>query len=348
MSTLNPQQEQDIKQLLNLIQGGPRGLRRRTAEEIRQVDIAFRNTRTLLSQVRSRVVDPDLVRHLSSVLARAHLLLSTVARPAPSLPSLMVTVAFARIVARTWKFHALAALVFFLGAGVAYHAVMTDPMAAYAIMPENETRLPGTSPEMLMRYLEHGRDMGSGMKLVFAAQLLSNNTRVGLLSMLSGVAAGVPTVFLVLYNGAIFGSFVATHHRAGIHEDLWAWILPHGVPEIWAIILMSGMGFRLGAAVVSPGRLSRGRSLLSAGREAMVVACGCALLLLIAAAIESYIRQSHLSTEFRHGISISGFLILSLYFAGGAWIERKTQRMHRLGLPAQADGESTSPQHGAL
>jgi uncharacterized membrane protein SpoIIM required for sporulation len=303
------------------------------------MDLAFRRTRTLLAQIRSRLSDPGLVAHINSVLGRSHVILATAGASRSSRPSLNVVMEFARVVARTWVYHAIAAVVFFLGAGVAFHAVMNDPLAAYAVMPKGETRLPGTSRETLIKFLESGRDTQSGEKLAFAALLLGNNTRVGLMSMMSGIAAGVPTVFLVLYNGAILGSFTATHVRVGIHEEYWAWILPHGVPEIWAIILMSGVGFRLGAAMIAPGRISRKRALLEAGHDGMVVAVGCAVLLLAAACIESHIRQSYLSANFRHMISLGGFLLLSLYFAAGAWMERKEARLARMGLVMGADGQ---------
>ncbi len=109
--------------------------------------------------------------------------------------------------------------------------------------------------------------------------------------------AGVPTVYLLIYNGMLLGAFTALHHRAGIYTDYWAWILPHGVTEISAIVLCGGVGLLLGKSVLSPGELTRTESLRRAGNEAVPVCLGIAGMLVLAAIIESYLRQSHLSPE---------------------------------------------------
>ena len=55
----------------------------------------------------------------------------------------------------------------------------------------------------------------------------------------------------------------------------------------------------LGKAVLSPGELTRMESLRRAGNEAVPVCLGVAGMLVLAAIIESYLRQSHLSNEAR-------------------------------------------------
>ena len=73
--------------------------------------------------------------------------------------------------------------------------------------------------------------------------------------------------------------------------------------EIGAIILCGGAGLLLGRAVVRPGELSRADSLRQAGREAAQTCAGVAVMLILAAVIESYLRQSHLSTAARFWFS---------------------------------------------
>src|SRR5690606_35857571 len=185
------------------------------------------------------------------------------------------------------------------GVLIGYYASSTDPAAAYALMPAGEFRQPGATKEQLLEVLRSGRDTSGGEKFYFSAFLFSHNLKVGLLSLATGALAGIPTVFLLFYNGMVLGAFTATHHGKGIYAEYWAWILPHGITELGAIVLCGGIGLMLGWAVVCPGVRSREESLVEAGREAARIACGVGIMLMMAAIIESFLRQSHLSTAGR-------------------------------------------------
>jgi uncharacterized membrane protein SpoIIM required for sporulation len=147
--------------------------------------------------------------------------------------------------------------------------------------------------------MRSGREQESGLKFLFASFLFQHNLKVGLLALASGILAGIPTIFLMLFNGGLLGVFVAIHQQAGVGIEMWAWILPHGITELGAICLCGGVGLMLGQAIVQPGQYSRKRALLLAGREAVQICIGVAGMLLAAAVIESYIRQSHWSTSSR-------------------------------------------------
>ncbi len=166
----------------------------------------------------------------------------------------------------------------------------------------------------------------AGQKFFFASFLFQHNFKVGLLAMATGVLASVPTVFLMVFNGMLLGVFVAIHYQAGIRAEMWAWILPHGVTEIGAIMLCGGVGLMLGQAVVQPGLRSRKQQLISAGREASQVIIGIGGMLVAAAVIESYVRQSHWSTEVRLLFAAATAVFWLLYFVHGAILERRSQR----------------------
>ena len=199
---------------------------------------------------------------------------------------------------------------------MAYHAASHDVLAAYALLPPGDPRQPGATPEQLLEVLR-GREEGSGFKSVFASFLFTHNLQVGLVSMGLGVLAGVPTVLLLLYNGMMFGAFVALHVRAGIGLEMWAWILPHGITELSAIALCGGVGLMLGRAVVSPGLKTHAQSLVDAGGDAARTVIGIAGMLLIAAVTESFVRQSHLSTTARLVYAASTAVFWTLYVAFG-------------------------------
>ncbi len=212
------------------------------------------------------------------------------------------------------------------GALVGYFAATADPVLAHALWPAVDERQPGSTPEQLLHHLREGRDGSGGEKFFFASFLFQHNLKVAVLAMATGILASVPTVFLMIFNGMLLGVFAAIHHQAGIRSEMWAWILPHGVTEIGAIVLCGGVGLMLGQAVVRPGMLSRTESLRAAGREAGRICLGAAAMLVLAAIIESYVRQSHWSTETRLIFATGTAVFWMLYIVYGFYRERQEQR----------------------
>ena len=232
---------------------------------------------------------------------------------------------FARAIARTWRYQISAASLMLLGALLAYYVAANDPVAAYALLPADDVRMPGSTRDQLLEVLRSGRDQDGGGKFLFASFLFGNNLKVGLLAMGVGVLAAIPTVLLLFYNGMILGAFTLLHHRAGIHSEFWAWILPHGITELGAIALCGGVGLMLGVAVVRPGLLTRTESLRQAGVEAARICIGIAAMLFVAAIIESYLRQSHLSTSARFAFAAASALFWIAYITHGflrEWFDR--------------------------
>ena len=295
-------------------------------DELERLDTLYRKATIHLAQVSTRTRDANLIRYLNDLTAAAHSIIYVAPKPQPAqLVWNFLTEGFARSIARTWKFHAASVLLMVLGALVAYFAVQHDPAAAYALLPAQEERLPGSTREQLLSALRHGRDQDGGGKFFFASFLFSHNLNVGFLTLALGVLAAVPSVFLIVYNGMLVGAFTAVHHGAGIYTEYWAWILPHGVTELSAIALAGGGGLLLGRAVVCPGTLSRTESLHRAGLEAVRICFGIGLMLLCAGGIESYLRQSHLPLESRFAFAGATALFWGLYFWRGFVIERNAR-----------------------
>ena len=288
------------EELEKLVQQARRRPRSLTPESLNRLDVLYRRATIQLSQVATRTTDRRLVSYLNDLVASAHGLIYL--PPKQSILSGLRTFlveGFARVLARHWKAHAVSAGLLMGGALLAYLLSIADPLANYALWPRQDVRQPGSSPEQLLEVLRSNRDGSGGEKFAFASFLFVHNLKVGLLAMALGVLAGIPTSLLMIYNGMILGVFVAIHLRAGINTEMWAWILPHGVTEIGAIILCGGIGLILGKAIVSPGMVTRTEALRRAGEEAGLTALGVGGMLCVAAIIESFLRQSNLSTGAR-------------------------------------------------
>ncbi|HEX6963109.1 MAG TPA: stage II sporulation protein M, partial [Lacipirellula sp.] len=300
MSSFVDRYKQDWTELERLVQRGRKWRSGLTSVERQRLDELYRRTTIHLARVMTAGNDPALAEYLNGLTAAAHSLIYL-----PPRDSLLrklrryVSEGFPRAVARTWRQHAISAALVIGGGLIGYFAASADPVVAHALWPAEDARQPGSKPEQLLSVLRSGRKEGGGEKFIFASFLFQHNLKVSLLAMASGVLAAAPTVLLMIFNGMLLGVFVAIHHEAGIRAEMWAWILPHGITEFGAIILCGGVGLLLGRAVVRPGALSRGESLLLAGREAGRICAGTAAMLVLAAIIESYVRQSHWTTGAR-------------------------------------------------
>ena len=323
MSDFISRNKQDWAELQGLLQRARRSTSHLSPEELSRLDVLYRRTTVHLAQVATRTRDRRLIKQLNDLTAAAHSVIYLPPRqPIWKGAWRFVYEGFARAIARTWQFQVASVGLTLLGAALAYHAASNDALAAYALLPAGDVRMPGSTPEQLLEILRSGRDQEGGEKFFFASFLFSHNLKVGLLAMGLGVLAAIPTVLLLLYNGMMLGAFAVLHHNAGIHAEFWAWILPHGVTEIGAIILCGGVGLLLGSAVVRPGLLSRTESLRRAGVEAAQICIGIAGMLCFAAWIESYLRQSHLSTSARLAFAAGSALFWLAYIVHGALREQ--------------------------
>jgi uncharacterized membrane protein SpoIIM required for sporulation len=288
-----------------------------------------------LARVRTRTDDEQLVNYLNNLTAAAHSIIYLPPRESVvHKAGMFVWEGFGRVIARHWPEHLISAVLVIGGAVIGYAASVSDPILAHALWPSLDERQPGSTPDQLLTHLRQGRDESGGQKFFFASFLLQHNLKVGILAMATGILAAVPTVVLMIFNGMLLGAFAAIHHQAGIRAEMWAWILPHGVTELSAIILCGGVGLMLGKAVVRPGELSRNESLLRAGREAALVCAGVAGMLVLAALIESYVRQSHWSTGARLGFAAATAVFWAVYVAHGIYRERQSRLQMKLAAAA--------------
>ena len=313
-------------ELETLVHKARRSLRRMSPEQLSRLDVLYRRTTQHLSQVATRTNDAQLIHYLNGLTAAAHSLIYL-----PPRQSILagcgefITEGFARLIVRRWRFHALSAALVLGGAVLGYFVSLNDTLAAYALMMPGDARTPGATREQLLEFLRSGRDTDDGGKFLFASFLFSHNFKVGMTAMALGVLAAVPTMILMLYNGMMIGAFAAIHHRAGIDAEMWAWILPHGITEFAAIILFGGIGLLFGQAVVSPGAVSRGESLKRAGVDAAQTCVGAGGMLVLAAILESYLRQSHLSTQARLIFAGATIVFWAVFILHGYVRERAAQ-----------------------
>ena len=319
--------KQDWDELDGLVRRAGRWSHSLTAAERERLDELYRRTTVHLARATSRTTDTQLIAYLNSLTAAAHSVIYL-----PPRESILRRVGrfavegFGRAIARSWRQQLLSAVLVVGGAIIGYAAAMSDPLVANALWSSEDSRQPGSTPEQLLSVLRHGREEAGGEKFAFASFLFQHNLKVAVLAMATGVLAAVPTVFLMILNGMLLGVFAAIHYQAGIEAEMWAWILPHGVTELGAIILCGGVGLMLGQAIVQPGAVTRRESLRRVGAEAARVCAGAAGMLVLAAIVESYVRQSYWSTAARLSFAAATAVFWVAYIAHGVYRESPSRK----------------------
>ena len=120
-----------------------------------------------------------------------------------------------------------------------------------------------------------------------AATFATNNLSVAVGSALSGLAFGVPAGVSLLFNGALLG---VLGRLEAAPAELLAFVVPHGVIEIPALVVAGALGLSLGATGwrAARGRIDR-RPLADALEEAFWVLVGVAALLVVAGLVEGFV-----------------------------------------------------------
>lgn len=287
---------------LERLLGQARRPRRLTGAEVDELVDLYQRTATHLSVVQSGGRDPVLVGRLSSLVARARGVVAGGRQPLWRDVARFLREDFPAVCYRTrWWWLGTAAA--FLLVSTAYGVFIAhSPAAQLAVAP----------PEVVKRLVQ--KDFAgyysSAPAQDFTSRVFTNNVYVAAQSILFGVLL-LPVVYVLYVNAlnvGVAGGLMAANGRTG---EFFGLILPHGMLELTAVFVASGLGLKLGWTVVDPGGRTRTQGLAEEGRALVVGALGLAVLLLVSGLIEGFVTPSGLPTWLRIGIGAlaeAGFL----------------------------------------
>lgn len=276
---------------------------RMSFEDVRQLAHLYRLSSAQLAILRSRGRDPESLRHLNALCVRAYTHLQVAPPRREAQVGRFYFARFPATLAATARLQGIVAIVLLIGALTGATVVAQNPANIYAAIPS--AMYPADDLERLVssradreKFLAR-TPVAFGIKSVFSASLFVHNTSIGFLSFATGILLGVPTIILVLYNGITLGAFAWIFSRDASWPIFWAWLLPHAIPELLAITLCSTAGLLLGLAVLTPGRRGAAAALREAATPALELVGASVPLFVVAATIESFLRQSSISTAAR-------------------------------------------------
>lgn len=122
-----------------------------------------------------------------------------------------------------------------------------------------------------------------------AIAIFTNNLRVSFLAFASGVAAGVGTVLLLIFNGVHVGAIVAACAQHGVAGPMLSFMSAHGPVELSIIAMTGGAGLMLGHALIEPGERPRGAVLRERATRAVQLVLGCSPFLVAIGVVEGFV-----------------------------------------------------------
>ena len=271
-----------------------KGLGTLSEGELRRLPVLYRAALSSLSVARRTAMDRALVDYLESLAARAFLAVYGSRKSTRGAVRRALFEEFPRRVRALAGEVALSTAMVALGAVVAWALMQVDVgwYDAFVAPQLAGGRDPHASTEMLRGALYgEGGQMDSGMLSVFASSLFVHNAGIGMMCFALGFAVGIPTLILLFTNGLMLGAFLSLYADRGLLYELCGWLLPHGIPEIGAVILCGAAGLHMGRSMLVPGRRTVPEAIGDAGRRASMVVLGSVVLFAIAGLIEGLFRQ---------------------------------------------------------
>jgi uncharacterized membrane protein SpoIIM required for sporulation len=157
------------------------------------------------------------------------------------------------------------------------------------------------------------RDVGSDADMF--GYYIYNNISIAFRTFAGGILAGIGSLFLLCVNGVFLGVVSGHIINSGMAGTFFPFVIGHSSFELNAIVFSAQAGLLLGYRFFVPKGLSRGAAVREAGKDALPIIAGSALMLLAAAAIEAFWSSRHqLPLTLRLGAGISGWVLLLVYF----------------------------------
>jgi uncharacterized membrane protein SpoIIM required for sporulation len=294
-----------------------RGVEKLSLDELQRLPILYRAALSSLSVARTIALDRHLLLYLENLALRAFLVVYAPRVSVRAGLSEFFVRELPRAV-RSARWHILvAALLLLVGVAAGFILALQDESWFSAFVPSglgggrgpSSTRTDLANNEIFAPWPGVVESFG-----VFANYLFSHNTLVGIMTFGLGMAAGVPTVLLSVYQGLTLGAFLAIHYNRDLTVDFVGWLAIHGTTELGALVLFAAGGLVIAEKMLFPGRYSRIDNLALHGKLAAQMAAGAVLMLFVAAILEGGFRQLVQSTSLRYAIGLGVGTIWLLYF----------------------------------
>ena len=287
--------------------------KRGVVADANQLPQRFRELCVDLALAESRMYGPRVTERLNALVIRGHELIYRNRRAGWADAISFVTGEFPRTVRREWRLFGLCNLVFWLPFCAMLLSSLHDISWIQAVlgadgMAAMERMYGGQEEQLAHLRSEYGSNF---MMFCF---YIYHNVAIDFRIFAGGMAAGLGTLFYLLFNGLHLGAAAGYVNHACNPESFWSFVIGHSSFELAGMVVSGMAGMRLGLAIVRPGRLPRVRALAQASQQALPLIYGAALLTTLAAVIEGFWSAQRIAPELKYGFGAAGWILVAGYF----------------------------------
>ncbi len=217
---------------------------------------------------------------------------------------------YPRLFRRLWPYLMLATVLFIISTLGAYVSTVLKPSNAYLYVPG---RLDLTEQESGVTSKDISERFRQMPKPPMAAGIMVNNISVAFNAFALGITAGIGTCYILIFNSMMLGGFAGHFANYGLTYEFWSFIAPHGVLEIFAILISAAAGLKLGLSLAIPGKLTRAASLRAGAHDAVLLVLGTIPMFIVAGMIEAFITPTYLPGFIKIWIGVCAALLTIAY-----------------------------------
>ncbi len=257
-----------------------------SGQDIETLARLYRSVCCDLSLVQSREWGRRLEIYLNDLVAQGHGCLYR-SRPG-SLRTLIQFVihGFPALLRFHWKFFAASLALFGIPFVMAAIIAAIDPILAERLV--DQASLQGAVEMYENEFYGDVDARYADDRSAMTGFYIHHNVGIAFRAFAQGILAGVGTVCTLLFNGLSLGAVTGYLIHAGLSDNFFSFAISHGSFELTAIVVAGAGGLLMGWGIVHPGQRRRYDSLMYHGNQAIRLAFGAGVMLLIAAGIEAW------------------------------------------------------------
>ncbi|WP_317929426.1 stage II sporulation protein M [Halioxenophilus sp. WMMB6] len=270
-----------------------------------------------LAVAKSRRYTSHLIDRLNRLVVEAHHVLYRRSAVSQSRWLWFLVYGFPSVIRRNKSYVLWASILFYLPLIAMGTACFVNEDMIYSIMDPDAVRNfdsmydPGNE--------SIGRERDSETDLAMFGFYIKNNVGIGFRTFAGGMLFGVGAIFFLIFNGISIGGVGGYLTQIGYIDTFYGFVVGHSAFELTAIVFCGAAGLKLGLKLLDPGPLKRVDAVRLAGREAILIVYGAALMLVIAAFIEAFwssTRSLPLVIKYSFGAAMAIMLLSYFCFSG--------------------------------
>jgi uncharacterized membrane protein SpoIIM required for sporulation len=288
-----------------------RSFRKLSGDGVLEFSRLFREVCHDLATVRSHGWGGPLETYLNDLAARGHNLFYRAPPGAARQFFDFVAVGYPRVFRKNFGYFLAGCLLFFAPLVITWAVVQHDPDLAGRILPREAL----AGMEAMYDYdPDKGLSGGFGEERAgMGGFYVDNNVGIALRSFAAGSLFGAVTAYVLLANGITIGAVAGYLIAQGKGHAFTAFVISHGSFELTAIAIAGGAGLMLGNALLHPGQRTRKEAFQARGLEAVKIAAGAAVMLMVAALLEAFWSPAAIPSDIKYIVGGALWILVALY-----------------------------------